>query len=218
MKKLYLLTFLIILAAGANTLRGVNPGQSKSDSVVGRFDYYLLSLSWSPTFCLTHSEDAQCSGKGYGFVLHGLWPQYAQGGWPQSCAPQQKLSREERAQGLMVFPTAKLLNHEWAKHGTCSGLGAAGYLAAADRALAAVKIPEPLRPFEQSTYFSAQEIAQMFRRSNPGIAANGIAVICKGPELSEVRVCLNKDLSFAACGKGVKNQCRSGDIRVPPVR
>lgn len=218
MKKLYLVILLIVLAAGLNGLRGSHLGKDKPESVVGAFDYYLLSLSWSPTYCLTHSEDAQCSGKGYGFVLHGLWPQYAQGGWPQSCAPQQKLSRDERAQGLMVFATPKLLNHEWAKHGTCSGLGAAGYLTAADRALAAVKIPDKLQPTGTSTYLSAQEIAQQFRRSNPGIPANGIAVICKGPELSEVRVCLSKDLAFATCGKGVKNQCRSGDIRLPPVR
>ncbi|MGI9404557.1 MAG: hypothetical protein ACR2OF_08650, partial [Hyphomicrobium sp.] len=50
--------------------------------VAGEFDYYALVLSWSPTECLTSTRgrsDAQCArrdGKRYGFVLHGLWPQY----------------------------------------------------------------------------------------------------------------------------------------------
>mgnify|MGYP001952026785 FL=1 len=70
----------------------------------------------------------------------------------------------------------------------------------------------------QVRYFEASQIAQQFRQSNPGIAENGIAILCSGPELSEVRVCLTKDLEFGACGKGVKNQCRAGQIRIPPIR
>ncbi len=66
----------------------------------GDFDFYVLSLSWSPTFCLTHPQDQQCTGKGYGFVLHGLWPQYARGGWPASCLPQSRLSAEDVAKGM----------------------------------------------------------------------------------------------------------------------
>ncbi|MFW9102096.1 ribonuclease T2 [Pseudomonas sp. P4795] len=221
MKKLLTIMALIALTVGGigvSSARQSQTSQAPAESVAGVFDYYLLTLSWSPTFCLTHKEDAQCSGKGYGFVLHGLWPQDAKGGWPESCPPVTNLSAAETAKGLTLFPTKKLLDHEWAKHGTCSGLGAMGYLDASDKAVAAVKIPEELQPFSTSYYFEAQEIADLFRKSNPGIAANGIAVICNGPELSEVRVCMGKDLQFGACGKGVKTQCRAGDIRVPPSR
>ncbi|MHC8285379.1 ribonuclease T2 family protein [Pseudomonas sp. XS1P51] len=219
MKKLYAVAALIVLtfgSMGSSTAR--DSRNDRPESVAGVFDYYLLTLSWSPTYCLTHKDDAQCSGKGYGFVLHGLWPQYAKGGWPQSCMPRVKLSAEERAKGLTLFPTQKLLEHEWAKHGTCSGLGAMGYLEASDKAVGAVTIPEPLQPFSTSHYFQARDIAQMFRQSNPGMPADGIAVICNGPQLSEVRVCMDKDLEFTACGKSVKTQCRAGDIRVPPSR
>lgn len=221
MKKLYMWVVLIALTLGSAGMSGARESQSgkpRAESVAGVFDYYLLTLSWSPTFCLTHKDNEQCSGKGYGFVLHGLWPQYAKGGWPESCPPRVSLSPAQKEQGLTLFPTQKLLEHEWSKHGTCSGLGASGYLDASDKAVAAVQIPEQLQPFSTSYYFEAQEIAQMFRQSNPGIPADGIAVICKGPELSEVRVCMDKDLAFGACGKGVKTQCRSGDIRVPPSR
>ncbi|SDT31532.1 ribonuclease T2 [Pseudomonas granadensis] len=221
MKKLFTIFAVIALTAGSIGLSSARQSQSskaQAESVAGVFDYYLLALSWSPTFCLTHKDDVQCSGKGYGFVLHGLWPQYAAGGWPQSCPPLTRLSAAETSKGLTLFPTKKLLDHEWAKHGTCSGLSAMGYLDEADKAVAAVKIPDELQPFSTSYYFEAQEIAQLFRQANPGIPADGVAVICSGPELSEVRVCMGKDLQFAACGKGVKTQCRAGDIRVPPSR
>lgn len=221
MRRLPVLGVLIALtffSVGMSDARETRNGTQRGDSVAGVFDYYLLTLSWSPTFCLTHRENEQCSGKGYGFVLHGLWPQYANGGWPQSCPPLVPLSQAERAKGLTLFPARSLLEHEWKKHGTCSGLGASGYLDAADKAVGAVRIPEQLQPFSTTIYFEAREIARLFRQSNPGIPANGIAIICNGPELSEVRVCMDKDLAFGACGKGVRNQCRSGEIRVPPVR
>ncbi|MFJ2689466.1 ribonuclease [Pseudomonas sp. NPDC087336] len=219
MNRLNAVVALIVLTfANVGPSSARDSGNTRPQSVAGVFDYYLLALSWSPTYCLTHADDAQCSGKGYGFVLHGLWPQYTRGGWPKSCAPRVKLSSQERAKGLMLFPSQKLLEHEWAKHGTCSGLGAIGYLEASDKALGAVRIPEQLQPLSSTHYFSARDIAQMFRQSNPGMAEDGIVVICNGPQLSEVRVCMDKDLVFASCGKGVKTQCRAGDIRVPPLR
>ncbi|MCI0997274.1 ribonuclease [Pseudomonas sp. ICMP22404] len=219
MKQRFAIVMLLALTVGFMGMGDARESRSaRAESVAGVFDYYVLSLSWSPTFCLTHSNDAQCSGKGYGFVLHGLWPQYVKGGWPQSCEPRVPLTVAEREKGLTLFPTRKLLEHEWSKHGTCTGLGAMGFLEASDKALAEVKVPSQLQPPSSSYYFEAKEIARLFRQSNPGIPADGIAVICSGPQLSEVRVCMDKDLTFASCGRGVKTQCRDGDVRVPPVR
>ncbi|MFL1545676.1 ribonuclease T2 family protein [Pseudomonas sp. M5A4_2d] len=184
----------------------------------GDFDFYVLSLSWSPTFCLTHPGNEQCSGKGYGFVLHGLWPQYAKGGWPASCDAQSRLSADELAKGALIFPTQALLKHEWSKHGTCSGLEASRYLDATDTALAAVQIPQQLQPFNVPNYLDAQAIESLFRQSNPAMGDHGMAVICKGKVLSEVRVCLSKELRFAGCPKSVKTQCKGGDIRIPVQR
>lgn len=231
MKKSYGLLAAIVLLlgyAGLHTWQTQAPRQAlqqehrqeprRAQTPAGTFDYYLLALSWSPTFCLTQSQDPQCSGKGYGFVLHGLWPQYTRGGWPQFCPPATTLSRAEQAKGLTVFVTPKLLKHEWSKHGTCSGLSPSDYLDTADKARASVVIPEQLQAFHTEHYFPAQQIRQMFRQSNPGLKDSSIVVSCRGPQLSEVRVCLDKNLAFTACGKGVKNTCRDGDIRVPSVR
>ncbi|MCK9812788.1 ribonuclease [Pseudomonas chlororaphis] len=215
MKTLWRMALFVALAFN---LAAPSQARSQTEAVAGVFDYYLLSLSWSPTFCLSQPQNPQCLGKGYGFVLHGLWPQYAAGGWPQSCPPLTGLSREARAKGLTLFPTARLLQHEWKKHGTCSGLTPLDYLEVTDKALAVVQIPEALQPSDQVRYLEAREVVRLFRQSNPQLAENGLAVVCRGPELSEVRVCLTRDLEFGPCGRGVKNQCRSGPIRLPPVR
>src|SRR5438128_340603 len=143
MKKLYVLGALIALticSIGMSDAREGRNGKHQSDSVAGVFDYYLLTLSWSPTFCLTHRDNEQCSGKGSGFVRNGLGPQCARGGWRQSCPPMVPLTQAEQARGLTLFATRKLLEHEWKKHGTCSGRGASGYLDTADKAVGAVRI------------------------------------------------------------------------------
>ena len=115
--------------------------EQRPEGVPGQFDYYLLSLSWSPTYCLTHPYDRmQCAGKGYGFVLHGLWPQYDSGGYPSYCAAS-SLSEAAQALGQTLYPSPKLLQHEWAEHGSCSGMDALAYFRTADRATAAVRIP-----------------------------------------------------------------------------
>ena len=214
MKKLFLAIITIVMFGNMTTISA----KESQQSVPGVFDYYLLTLSWSPTYCLTHRENEQCSGKGYGFVLHGLWPQYASGGWPQDCPPVTPLTQDERIKGETLFPTGELLNHEWAKHGTCSGMGAIAYFNTADKAVSLVKVPPEFQPSATPHYFTAKEIIQLFRQSNPAIPENGTTVQCSGPDLAEVRVCLAKDLSFTSCGKGVKTQCHPGEVRVTPVR
>lgn len=209
MKYAWVLWLLIATVATAAPRNQAQPGE---------FDFYVLSLSWSPTFCLTHPSNEQCTGKGYGFVLHGLWPQYARGGWPASCAPQSRLSDEEMDKGAALFPTRALLKHEWAKHGTCSGLEPLEYLQRTDMALGVVVIPQQLQPFNTPPSLPAWEIEALFRQSNPRMGNHGLAVICKGKVLSEVRVCLTKDLAFAGCPRSVKSQCRNGDIRIPAQR
>lgn len=72
MKKLYAAIAILAITfgnIGLSSARQSHQGKAPTESVAGVFDYYLLTLSWSPTFCLTHKDDTQCSGKGYGFVL-----------------------------------------------------------------------------------------------------------------------------------------------------
>ena len=66
---------------------GVAHAQDRRQNPPGQFDYYVLSLSWSPSFCETATGNArrqQCGARPFSFVVHGLWPQYERG-FPESC-------------------------------------------------------------------------------------------------------------------------------------
>src|SRR5882724_8744049 len=113
----------------------------------GRFDFYVLSLSWSPSFCKESEErgrpsNEQCRGRPYSFVVHGLWPQYERG-FPRDCqVPAPRLDRELTTSMLDLMPAPGLIYHEWDQHGTCSGLEAQAYFDLIRKARETVKIPE----------------------------------------------------------------------------
>lgn len=190
-----------------------------SRSEAGRFDYYVLSLSWAPTYCLTHADDSQeCSGKGYGFVLHGLWPQFDAGGYPESCPTQFELSAAAAAKGRTLYPSERLMQHEWKEHGTCSGLDARDYFNMADRALAVVRTPTALEAPRSDQRLTAEQIANLFQETNPQLAQSAITVTCNRAELSEVRLCLTRDLKPRSCGRGVHSNCPRAPLAIPASR
>jgi ribonuclease T2 len=209
----------LALLAGASQADARRRGDSDTPDVAGRFDYYVLTLSWSPVYCEKHPDDRQqCGSTRYGFVLHGLWPQYTNGGYPSTCATGARLTEDARAFGKTVFPSEKLVAHEWRKHGTCTGMDPTAYFKAADEARNAIRIPAAFEPGARTQQMTAQAVSKAIRDSNPRITNKGLAVVCSGPELAEVRVCLTKDLTPTACGSGVRDSCRKGTIRVPGVR
>jgi ribonuclease T2 len=177
-------------------------------SKAGVFDYYVLNLSWAPEYCKTHADDtAECGSSQPGFVLHGLWPQYSKSGYPSSCASQQKLDADALALGRTVFPSEKLVTHEWQKHGTCSGLTAMAYIQAADTAHKSVTIPAILQPGKNQRSLALANITQAVLDANPALNRQSLAIVCTGGELSEVEVCLSKDLKPTSCGRDVSNKC-----------
>src|ERR1700749_323724 len=111
--------------------------QDRRQNTPGEFDYYVLSLSWSPSFCEEAAErgnsgrsQAQCGGRPFSFVVHGLWPQY-ENGFPEYCDRSAEwLERSIMTSMLDVMPAPGLIFSEWKKHGTCSGLSARGYFEA----------------------------------------------------------------------------------------
>ena len=95
------------------------------------FDYYLLALSWTPSFCAAEGDaraSHQCEpGRGLGFTLHGLWPQY-EDGWPEFCDSEARdPSRRETAAMADIMGDAGLAWYQWKKHGRCSGLSPRDY-------------------------------------------------------------------------------------------
>jgi len=102
-----------------------------ADDTPGNFDFYLLTLSWAQEFCATHPSSRsafECDTKRhYGLVVHGLWPQNNDGSYPEKCAPARPVAQATVQQMLTIMPDRGLIQHEWATHGTCSGLATADY-------------------------------------------------------------------------------------------
>ena len=136
----------LTLAAALATLAGGAKAQDKRQNAPGEFDFYVLSLSWSPSFCEEAAErggrsQIQCGGRPYAFVVHGLWPQY-ENGFPEYCQrPSPRLNRSIVSSMLDLMPAPGLIFNEWDKHGTCSGLEGRSYFETIRKARAAIKIP-----------------------------------------------------------------------------
>lgn len=209
----------------AEAKRNKNKGQRQEqrEHVAGKFDYYVLALSWSPAFCASQSEGAhpqQCGlEKRFSFVVHGLWPQF-ENGWPQDCATSfpQTVSNDLVFDTLDMMPSKKLINHEWAKHGTCSGLSQAKYFEAARLARDSIGIPSQYQSPKDYVTTTPDELKKNILAINPQLKEDMIAVMCKDRNLQEVRICMNKDLSPRACGANERRQCKSDQLVLPPVR
>jgi len=207
------------VVAGAAFARG-HGHHPASSGTAGKFDYYLMSLSWSPSFCALHPEVTEQCGKGYGFVLHGLWPQNKDGSWPQHCPSAQAPDEGTVARTLAFMPSRHLIEHEWETHGACTGLDPAGYFALADKAFAEIKVPPALSAPQSPPTLSASDVVDAFVAVNPDLRVSMLSVDCRnGGELSEVRICLDKDtLAPRACGGRLRNACRAGNLTIPAVK
>ena len=217
----FLLLWAVLLVRAA----GPAWAQDARQDTPGEFDFYVLSLSWSPSFCEAAEErgngrraGGQCGGRPFSFVVHGLWPQYEHG-FPEYCQqPSPRLARNIMVSMLDLMPAPGLIYNEWDKHGTCSGLGERAYFETIRRARAAVKIPPEFEQLSEEKTISPSEIEDAFVRVNPGLSRSGIAVTCSRRRLSEVRICMTKDLQFRDCEQIDRRACRRDQVTMPPVR
>ena len=211
----------IVIAAAAPA-----PAQDAQRNEAGRFDFYVLSLSWSPSFCAASQERSpeaaarqqQCGERPYSFVVHGLWPQYEKG-FPEFCqVPAPRLDRNIVSSMLDLMPAPRLIFHEWDRHGTCSGLSARAYFDTIRKARAVVKIPDDYIDVSEPLTVTPDQVEDAFVKANPGLTKAAIAIGCDNRHLREVRICLNKDLQFRECGEVDQRSCRRDNLVMPPVR
>jgi ribonuclease T2 len=225
-----MLRFISMIAAAAViALSALVPAAAQTDrrqSAPGEFDFYVLALSWSPSFCEAANErgnsgrnqQIQCGGRPFAFVVHGLWPQYERG-FPDYCQrPAPRLGRSIMTSMLDLMPAPGLIFSEWDKHGTCSGLGPRGYFETVRKARAAVKIPADYLDLKDARTVAPQDIEDAFVKANPGLSTTAISVICDRARLSEVRICMSKDLQFRACEEIDRRACRRDKVTMPPLR
>lgn len=185
-------------------------GRSAGVSQPGTFDFYLLNLSWSPAFCMTHSGSPECAAHP-GFVVHGLWPQNANGTYPENCSNAPGPANPGSLTDLL--PTVGLVEHEWKTHGTCSGLVADAYFAQIRHAFQEVRIPAQFQaPHQTELMLSPDALLGEFSAANPTFPKASLALSCGNNYLTAVEVCMDKNLHPEAC-QGVRS-CRANVVKI----
>ena len=188
----------------------------------GAFDYYVLSLSWQPNWCAIEvdARDApECgAAEDFGWILHGLWPQYERG-WPSYCPTFRWRPSRAMAEGMRdIMGSSRLARHQWNKHGVCSGLSAEDYFRLSRQAYEMIERPAVFRDLTEPVRLPARVVEEAFLEANPGLEADMITITCKAGRIQEARICLTRDLEPMPCGWEISGDCTRLDALFDPVR
>jgi ribonuclease T2 len=188
----------------------------------GEFDYYVLSLSWSPNWCAQKGDarnSDQCDARhDHGWILHGLWPQYHRG-FPSLCRTTQLPPTRGMTDDMAdIMGTSGLAWYQWKKHGTCSGLSASAYYALSRQAYESITRPPVFRQLDRAVRLPASVVEEAFLDANPELDRDMITITCKNNHIQEARLCLSKSLKPVPCGQDVVRDCTLKNALFTPVR
>ena len=165
---------------------------------------YTRAISWAGQYCHNNASEAsakfECgSGNRFGFTLHGLWPDGEGPEWPQYCRATGIVSAPVIRGQLCATPSAQLIQHEWAKHGTCMSQTPADYFTKSSRLYAALRYPDMVA-LSRRDDLTAGDVAKAVAGANRGMAADMMRITAnKTGWLEEVWLCLDKQFRYARC-------------------
>lgn len=169
---------------------------------------YTLALSWSPEFCRTRKADpasaTQCSGAmgRFGFVLHGLWPEGKRGAYPQWCPVRRLPDAQTLRRNMCTTPSADLLMHEWAKHGSCMARDPAAYFDRGRTLFESVEFPDMARLSRQDG-LNAGMVRQAMALANPRLRPDMVKLLLsRNGWLREVHLCHSRSFKPVRCPSG----------------
>ncbi len=187
---------------------------------------YVLALSWSREYCKSkNGKGMQCDGSigDFGFILHGLWPEGRGPDYPQYCRKAAVLPLGVLQDNICMTPDVQLMQHEWAKHGTCMARTPQAYFKAARLMYGAIDFPDMdrlSRQYKDSKYkkgkpLTVRGLAAAFAANNEGLRADAIRVQTNEKGwLKEVRVCLGKDFRPRRCPAFVKGARDAAEVKI----
>ncbi|WP_323035800.1 ribonuclease T2 [Pararhodobacter sp.] len=190
----------------------------------GEFDHYLLALSWIPAYCAGDGDerrDPRCDGgSAIGWAVHGLWPQYDGGDWPEYCNTVQSApSRRETAEQSDLFGTSGSAWHQWNKHGRCTGLSARNYYRLVQEAVDRIELPEIFDGITRELNVDPDVVEAAFIEANPALTHDMLVTTCAHGDLVELRVCLTRDLEPRVCDPAtLRRECRLNAATLLPLR
>lgn len=182
---------------------------------------YTLAISWVPEYCHgnAHAPGAafECGSRRtrFGFSLHGLWPDGEGRLWPQYCRDTSLLPQSVIRQNMCATPSAQLLQHEWAKHGTCMGdLRPAAYFGRSTGLYATLRYPN-MAALSRRPTLNAGMLAEAFAAANPGMTADMVRVTAnKRGWLDELWLCLDTRFAYARCTPGSGGLAPDAKLRI----
>ena len=180
---------------------------------------YTLAITWAPNYCRDNgareSARFQCGGGNrFGWTLHGLWPDGEGKTWPQYCAPSRIVSPRTIRANLCATPSAQLIQHEWAKHGTCmAGYTPERYFGRATALYGRLRYPDmdalSRRPL------TAGGVALAMARVNPGLTADMMRVTAdRRGWLDEIWICMDRRFRYQRCPAHQGGLARTSRVRV----
>ena len=192
------------------------PGRTVSAPVTG----HILALSWSPQFCKEHRGEkkyaTQCEGQNFGFILHGLWADGDSFNDPQWCKRVTPVPVEIMRQTFCATPSLTLMQHEWAKHGSCIESDPGRYFRAAIQAYDAIRYPDIDALARKE--IDVGDFVAAFVAANPGLTADMVR-IDQTPlgYLQELRICLDRSYRPRACPGDIGGSGAGSRLRITPV-
>jgi ribonuclease T2 len=188
----------------------------------GAFDYYVLALSWTPTWCATTGDARgvpECDdAANAGWTLHGLWPQYHRG-WPSFCPTAQPAPTRRMTEAMSdIMGSGGLAWYQWKKHGRCSGLSAPDYFALSREAFGRITRPDMFRKLARPVILPARVVEEAFLKENPSLSPDMLTITCQNGRIQEARLCLSRVLIPVPCGQDVVRDCQLKDALLDPVR
>lgn len=192
--------------APAQVIMSPSPAGSRGPRIETRISGYLLAISWSPEFCRNEAArrdpaNYQCNGRigRFGFVLHGLWPQGEGARDPQWCGSAPRPSREDIRTNLCMTPLPWMIEHEWAKHGSCMARTPGEYYKTARILWDALRLPDG-DLLARREGLSAGELRQSFAARNPAFPVSSIGLVLSDSGwLREIRLCYGRNFRPRPC-------------------
>lgn len=181
---------------------------------------YTLALIWTPQHCfhtVGGAESLECNrDTGTRFVLHGLWPDGEGKSWPQWCAAADILPRKVIAAHYWATPSPQLMQHEWAKHGTCMTTKPELYFDLSRTLYSQIRYPD-MAALAKRTSLTVGNFANAFAAANRGISADMLRVTTtRGGWLDEVWLCMDKAMDYTRCPTHQGGAANAARLRIKP--
>jgi len=117
-----------------------------------------------------------------------------------------------------MTPSVRLLQHEWAKHGTCMARRPETYFGAARLLFNALEFPDMdrlSREGEREGTLTAGRLAEEFALHNDGLPESAIRIQTnRRGWLEEVRICLDRKFKPKACAPSNWSASAKAEIKI----